>query len=207
MRENYPEQPICQENLLSNPFEQFQAWFTAAITAKIAEPNAFSLATLSENKQPNLRTVLLKSFNEAGFVFYTNFESAKASDIEQNPAVAMLFPWVSLYRQVKILGTAEKVSDAEALEYFHSRPIGSQIGAWASPQSKVIPDRAFLEERRDAISQEYANKTIPLPPHWGGYRIIPHLFEFWQGRRDRLHDRFQYRLSTNKTWLIERLAP
>ncbi len=205
-RENYTKGGLKRKNLSSNPFEQFELWFKQAMETDIPEPNAFSLATVSADHVPDIRTVLLKLFDEQGFVFFTNYESKKSRDIADNQNVAMLFPWVSLERQVKIIGKAEKISTAASLKYFLSRPHGSQLGAWVSQQSHVISSRSILELKLAEMKRKFLNKQVPLPDHWGGFRIVPEVVEFWQGGQNRLHDRFEYRLS-NGEWLINRLAP
>lgn len=201
------EQGLSRDELDPDPFRQFQKWFEDAISTGIPEPNGMGLATVDETGQPWLRTVLLKLYDEQGFVFYTNYESRKARQIAGNPKVALLFPWVALARQVKINGSATKVPTAESLRYFATRPRGSQIGAWASPQSQVITSRSLLEAKVDQIKRKFAHGEIPLPDFWGGYRVVPDRIEFWQGRDSRLHDRFSYDLEGDGTWRIERLAP
>lgn len=177
-----------------NPFRQFQRWFEDAIATGIPEPNAMSLATVAAAGQPCLRTVLLKFYDEQGFVFFTNYESRKSRQIVGNPKVALIFPWVALARQISITGAASSVLTTEALKYFATRPRGSQIGAWVSPQSQVISSRSLLEAKVDEIRRKFAYGEIPLPDFWGGYRVVPDSIEFWQGRDSRLHDRFLYAL-------------
>lgn len=191
----------------TNPFKQFEVWYGQTIETGIHEPGAMILATVDAGGQPWQRTVLLKLFDEKGFVFFTNYESRKAQQIAVNPEVSLLFPWHPLGRQMKITGVAEKVSTAESLKYFVTRPRGSQIGAWASGQSQVIKSRSLLESMFDSMKQKFADNEVPLPPFWGGYRIEPNTFEFWQARDSRLHDRFLYRKNESGNWLIERLAP
>jgi pyridoxamine 5'-phosphate oxidase len=200
-------QGLSRDALDPNPLRQFQQWFEDAIVAGLPEPNSMSLATVAQDGQPWLRTVLLKLYDEQGFVFFTNYESRKARQIATNPKVALLFPWVALARQVKIRGHAAKVPTAESLKYFATRPRGSQIGAWASPQSQVITSRSLLEAKVEEIKRKFAKGEIPLPDFWGGYRVVPEDIEFWQGRENRLHDRFSYRLQADGAWRIERLAP
>ncbi|MEJ2273225.1 MAG: pyridoxamine 5'-phosphate oxidase [Woeseiaceae bacterium] len=171
------------------------------------DPNAVTLSTVDSASRPSSRTVLLKSFDENGFVFYTNYESRKAADITANPNVSMLFFWSEAARQVKIRGTAEKIPTSESLKYFLSRPRGSQIGAWVSHQSSVISSRALLEEKFQEIKRKFREKDVPLPAFWGGYRVVPDQIEFWQGRANRLHDRFEYTKQDDGRWTIERLAP
>jgi pyridoxamine 5'-phosphate oxidase len=171
------------------------------------EPNAMSLATVSADGQPTQRTVLLKSFDERGFVFYTNLESRKARQISENANVSLLFPWLALQRQVSINGVAKRVATSEALAYFVTRPLGSQIGAWASPQSQVVTTRALLEEKWEEAKRKFRQGHVPMPSFWGGFRIVPRAIEFWQGRGHRLHDRFLYRRLEDGRWNVERLAP
>ena len=200
------ERGLDLDDLDPDPFRQFQRWYEQAIELQLPEPNAMSIATVSADGQPSLRTVLLKLYDQRGFVFFTNYESRKARDIAANPAVALLFPWVVLGRQVKITGTASKVSFTESLRYFTSRPRGSQIGAWASPQSQVITSRSLLDAKVEEMKRNFADGHIPLPSFWGGYRVQPQTIEFWQSRADRLHDRFVYRRD-GEGWEIGRLAP
>ncbi len=197
---------LAHSELDPDPIRQFQKWYELAISTALPEPNAMSLATVATNGQPSLRTVLLKLYDERGFVFFTNYESRKSQEIGQNPQVALLFPWVALARQVQIRGRAERISTAESLAYFLSRPRGSQIGAWSSPQSQVIRSRSLLESKVAEMKRKFAEGEIPLPDFWGGYRVVPDLIEFWQGRESRLHDRFCYRRESDG-WQIDRLAP
>jgi len=205
-RENYTAGGLRRGDLLTDPMEQFDRWFKQALETDIAEPNAFSLATVSTDNVPDIRTVLLKLFDKKGFVFFTNYESKKAKDIRTNPNVSMLFPWVSLQRQVKIIGKAEKISAAASLKYFLNRPHGSQLGAWVSQQSHVISSRSILEMKLAEMKRKFMNKQVPLPDHWGGFQIIPEIIEFWQGGENRLHDRFEYRKVAGQ-WQLDRLAP
>ncbi len=205
-RENYTKGGLKRADLSAHPIDQFESWFKQAMEAEIAEPNAFSLATVSPEGVPSLRTVLLKIFDKKGFVFFTNYESKKSKDIQQNPNVSALFPWITLERQVKIIGKAEKISAAASLKYFLSRPKGSQLGAWVSRQSHVISSRSILEIKLAEMKRKFKNRQVPIPDHWGGYRIVPEIIEFWQGGENRLHDRFEYRLEEN-VWKIVRLAP
>ncbi|MFZ0788196.1 MAG: pyridoxamine 5'-phosphate oxidase [Chromatiaceae bacterium] len=198
---------LSRDALDPDPVRQFQRWFEEAIEQDIPEPNAMSLATVDTSGQPYIRTVLLKLYDKSGFVFFTNYESRKARQIGENPRVSLLFPWVALARQVQIVGTARRIPTAESLKYFASRPRGSQIGAWASPQSRVITTRSLLEEKVAEIKRHFAQGQIPLPDFWGGYRVEPEMIELWQGRESRLHDRFQYVRGEDRNWLIERLAP
>lgn len=198
---------LSRDALDPDPIQMFQRWFQDAIAMGLPEPNSLSLATVDAEAQPWLRTVLLKLYDERGFVFYTNYESCKARHMEANPRVALLFPWVALARQVKITGTAERISTAESLKYFATRPRGSQIGAWASPQSQVITSRSLLEAKVDEIKRKFSHGEVPLPSFWGGYRVTPATIELWQGRESRLHDRFRYTRQADGGWAIERLAP
>ncbi len=207
LREEYKRAELSRNTLDDDPIKQFEKWFKEAMATVEKDPNAMSLATVNAIGQPSLRTVLLKYFDERGFVFFTNYESRKARDIGQNPRVALLFPWLVLERQVKIEGIAEKVSFAETARYFTTRPRGSQIGAWVSPQSSVIESRNFLLQKFEEMKVRFEKGQVPVPKHWGGYRVVPHVIEFWQGRPNRLHDRFQYSRQADGSWLIERLAP
>ena len=205
MRQGYENRGLTKKQLNTDPFLQFEAWFDEANT-KEPIPNAMSLATVGKSGKPMLRTVLLKLFDENGFVFFTNFKSRKAAQIEENPNVAILFNWVAMERQVSIIGVAEKIKTSESLKYFMSRPHGSQLGAWVSDQSSVLSSRKILEIKLEEIKLKFGKGKIPLPDFWGGYRIKPENFEFWQGCPDRLHDRFLY-TKTADEWGIERLAP
>ena len=200
-------QTLDREDLDDSPFVQFESWLADACEAELLDPNAMSIATVAHDGQPYCRTVLLKHYDEKGFVFYTNHESNKARHIAENGKVALLFFWRSLGRQIGIRGTASRISKAETLKYFPSRPRGSQIGAWVSAQSSVITSRSLLEVKFQEMKEKFSNKEVPLPSFWGGYRVIPDQIEFWQGRRNRLHDRFQYSREADGNWTIERLAP
>ncbi len=208
LRENYARQALSETDLLSDPVAQFATWFREAVDSQVREPNAMTLATASRQGRPSARTVLLKGFDAAGFVFYTNYESRKGQELAENPQAALLFTWLDLERQVRIEGLVEKITPAESLAYFQSRPKGSQIGTWASPQSRVIADRSVLEATEAELRSQYAAATnLPLPPFWGGYRLQPDLFEFWQGRPNRLHDRLLYSRRQAGDWSLVRLAP
>lgn len=206
-RDRAMTQGLSRGELDPDPFRQFQRWFEDAIATGIPEPNAMSLATVAADGQPTLRTVLLKLYDEQGFVFFTNYQSRKARQIAGHPKVALLFPWVGLARQVKITGAAARVPTAVSLRYFATRPRGSQIGAWASPQSQVITSRSLLEAKVEEIRRKFSQGEIPLPDFWGGYRVVPDSIEFWQGRESRLHDCFLYSLAPGGGWHIARLAP
>lgn len=190
----------------ADPVAQFSTWFTQATDVGLHEPNAMTLATVDETGMPYQRTVLLKYYDGGGFVFFTNYASRKARQMELNPRVSLLFPWITLERQVIIQGTVEKISSAESLKYFVSRPRESQIGAWVSNQSEVITSRKFLMQKLAEIKDKFSHGEIPLPSFWGGYRVVPQTIEFWQGGPARLHDRFLYR-KDNSTWAIDRLSP
>ncbi len=207
LREEYTRHGLTKKDLDTDPFKQFEKWFQQATDAELPEPNAMSLATASAKGEPSIRTVLLKYFDEKGFVFFTNYESRKAQQIEENPNVALLFLWLPLERQIKIQGTAAKISTAESFDYFTSRPRGSQLGAWCSAQSSVISSRKLLEMKFEELKYKFQHGEIPLPSFWGGYRVKPTRFEFWQGRPNRLHDRFSYTLNDEKNWEIHRLSP
>ena len=198
---------LDREDLDDDPIIQFEDWFGYACENVPMDPNAFSISTVDLQNRPSSRTVLLKYFDENGFVFFTNFGSKKAEHIENNPNVAMLFFWSDAARQVKIRGTAARIPASETLKYFMSRPRGSQIGAWVSAQSSVISSRSLLESEFQKLKKKFKNKEVPLPSFWGGYRVVPYEVEFWQGRRNRLHDRFQYTKQDDGSWKIERLAP
>ena len=198
---------LDREDLNDDPIVQFEDWFRYACETVSLDPNAVTLATVDSKMRPSSRTVLLKSFDEKGFVFFTNYESRKAADMEKNPNVSLLFFWSESARQVKIRGTAEKIPMKESLAYFLSRPRGSQIGAWVSAQSSVISSRSLLEAKFQEIKQKFGDKDVTLPAFWGGYRVVPDQIEFWQGRRNRLHDRFEFTKQDDGSWKIERLAP
>ena len=198
---------LRRRDLDPDPIKQFSNWFTAAIEAEIRDVNTMSLATAGRDAKPSVRVVLLKGFDQDGFVFFTNYESEKGVQLEANPYASLAFYWIELDRQIRIAGKTEKTSRQESEGYFHSRPIGSQLGAWASRQSEVLDGRRVLDARMVEMTERFGDNPIPLPPHWGGYRVKPDTIEFWQGRPNRLHDRFRYRRQTDGSWLIERLAP
>ncbi len=205
-RKEYSDKGMHREDLDSSPVVQFKEWFQQAIDLKLHEPNAMTLATVGEDGMPFQRTVLLKYFDEGGFVFFTNYSSRKAQQIEKNPKVSLLFPWVTLERQVIVQGKAEKISAAESLKYFSSRPRESQLGAWVSNQSEVISSRKLLLQKLNEIKEKFQHGEIPLPSFWGGYRIVPEAVEFWQGGPARLHDRFLYQ-KDGADWSVDRLSP
>ena len=207
LREEYKKGQLRRKDLQDDPFKQFETWFQQACNADLLEPNAMTLSTVSEQGQPFMRTVLLKYFDVNGFVFFTNYESRKAQQIGTNPHVSILFTWLPLQRQVHITGNAEKVTTAESWEYFTSRPRGSQLGAWTSQQSSVISSRQLLLMQFEQIKHKFLDGEIPLPDFWGGYRVVPNSFEFWQGCPNRLHDRFLYTIQEEQSWQIQRLAP
>lgn len=201
---------LWEGDLAADPVHQFAAWFTEAERAALDEPNAMTVSSVDPDGRPSVRTVLLKAFDARGFVFFTNYESRKGRELTARPAVALLFPWHPMGRQVIVLGDAERTGRDETAAYFRSRPHGSQLGAWASEQSTVIPDRAELESRYDELAQRYPEgEGVPVPPFWGGFRVVPRSVEFWQGRVNRLHDRLRYTADpdTPTGWRVERLCP
>jgi len=198
---------LRRSDLDPDPIKQFGNWFTAAIEAGIRDVNAMSLATTGRDARPSVRIVLLKGFDQDGFVFFSNYESEKGKQLEANPNAGLAFYWVELDRQIRISGKVKKTSRKESQTYFHSRPVGSQLSAWASRQSEVIDARRVLDARMAEMMERFAGKPVPLPPHWGGYRLKPDTMEFWQGRPNRLHDRFGYTRQSDDSWRIDRLAP
>ena len=198
---------LSREMLDSNPYKQFELWFKQACEVDVVDANAMSLATVSVDGKPSIRTVLLKTFDNRGFVFFTNLSSQKSRQIQANPNVAVLFPWTELERQIEITGIAEKISMSESLKYIATRPRGSQLGAWVSRQSSEISSRKILMARLEKLKNRFSQGEIPMPDFWGGYRIIPNIIEFWQGRENRLHDRFEYFRVDEDNWDIRRLAP
>ncbi len=205
LRAEYSKSQLSLDSVAADPHLQFRKWFDEAVSGELLEPNAMVLSTLGE-KGPMQRTVLMKALDASGIVFYTNYESRKAKHMERNPNVSVLFPWYALERQVLIAGEVEKISSAESFKYFVSRPFGSQLGAWVSQQSKVISNRSLLETKLAEMKEKFKDGKVPLPDFWGGYKIKPHYYEFWQGRKSRLHDRIQYSLK-GSNWIIERLSP
>ena len=199
---------LAKSNIDANPIRQFQTWLDEVRASGVSEQDAISmtLATATKDGQPSARMVLLKSFDDRGFVFYTNYHSRKGKELSDNPRACLLFYWPQLWRQVRIEGDIAKVSTAESEEYFQSRPLGSRLGAWASDQSEVVDAREVLEAQFAELEKRFGD-DVPRPEHWGGYRLKPHSIEFWQGRDNRLHDRLLYRLQDDRTWVIERLGP
>ncbi len=206
LRREYSIKPLTRSDLNPDPLRQFETWFEEALRVEAMDPNAMSIATVAKDGRPSIRTVLLKYYGRDGFVFYTNLGSRKANEIDGNEHVALLFYWHELHRQIKILGRAERIGAADNVRYFMRRPRDSQIGAWVSQQSSIISSRSILENKFAEMKQKFANGDVPLPSFWGGYRVVPASVEFWQGRENRLHDRFAY-TSAQSGWEIERLAP
>ena len=207
LRKDYSLAGLAEKDLAKDPFRQFEKWFQEAEAAKIPEPNAMVLATANREGRPSSRAVLLKGLDGRGFVFYSNHESRKGRELDANPQATLLFPWFGLERQVIVEGAVTKVAREESEAYFHSRPQASQLAAWVSQQSSVISGRKVIEESMRELEKKYAGLTVPLPAHWGGWRLAPETVEFWQGRRSRLHDRLRYRREKDGGWSVERLAP
>jgi pyridoxamine 5'-phosphate oxidase len=207
IRKEYTLQSLSETDVFVDPLQQFEKWWNEALQSHIAEVNAMTLATASKEGVPSARIVLLKGFDKKGFVFFTNYNSFKGQQLLENPRACLVFFWKELERQVRVTGLVEKISDKDSDAYFDSRPEGSRIGAWASPQSEVINGREWLEKNSNTILQQFEGKKIERPPYWGGYCVRPVCIEFWQGRPDRLHDRIQYNLQDDASWDIERLAP
>jgi pyridoxamine 5'-phosphate oxidase len=208
MREEYREGELNREDMASDPFRQFDLWFKEALAKpEISEANAMTLATAGADGRVTARTVLLKAWDEKGFVFFTNYHSVKGQQIAENDQVALLFPWLPLERQVSVSGRAEKIAAAESLAYFSSRPFTSRLGAWVSDQSSIVTSRKLLEMKFEEVRQKYANGDVPIPDFWGGYRVRPETVEFWQGRTSRLHDRFLYTRKDENDWSLDRLSP
>ena len=207
IRKDYKLRSLLEKDVATQPIRQFDTWWQEALHSEIDEVNAMTLATASADGVPAARVVLLKGYDERGFVFFTNYESFKGMQLAENPRACLVFFWKELERQVRITGLVEKVSAEESDAYFNSRPEGSRIGAWVSPQSQVINSREWLEEQEKKYLSDFSGKPLKRPDHWGGYRVKPISIEFWQGRSNRLHDRIQYSLQADNTWIIERLAP
>jgi pyridoxamine 5'-phosphate oxidase len=207
IRKDYTLHALNEDEVTASPFIQFEKWWHDANQSSIDEVNAMTLATAGSDGQPDARTVLLKAFDESGFVFFTNYDSHKGKQLEENPKCSLLIFWRELERQVRIIGTAEKISVKESIEYYDSRPDGSKIGAWASPQSLVVAGKGWLHETFNYYAERFKHGKIPKPPHWGGYRVKPSKIEFWQGRPSRMHDRILYTHTWENNWTIERLAP
>lgn len=207
LRQNYSRYGLSETDVDPNPFKQFATWLQQAVDAQLLEPNAMTLATATPDGQPSARMVLLKDFDERGFVFFTNYQSHKGKQLTDNPWAALVFWWVPLERQVRIEGKVEKIAPQESDAYFHSRPRESQLGAWVSDQSQIIANRDLLEQKLEELTAQYTDREIPRPPDWGGFRVVPTNIEFWQGRPSRLHDRLRYCLTEEGAWLIERLSP
>jgi pyridoxamine 5'-phosphate oxidase len=206
IRKDYKLQTLLEADVAPDPIVQFGKWWDEAVKSEIYEVNAMTLATADKNNIPSARIVLLKGYDKNGFVFFTNYQSHKGEQLLQNPNACLVFFWAALERQIRITGTVEKISAADSDAYFTSRPAGSRIGAWASPQSSVIANRTIIEEKLKNLEQQFGDNNIPRPPYWGGYIVKPTQIEFWQGRPSRLHDRIQYTLQED-SWVIERLAP
>jgi len=205
LRKSYEKAELSEDASAADPLKQFERWLNEAIQSEVPEPNAMTVATVASNMRPSTRVVLIKGYDERGIVWYTNYDSRKGKELAGNPFAALQFHWVELERVVRIEGRMEKISDAESDAYFHSRPLDSRIGAWASPQSEVIGGRGVLVTNAAKYAAQFMLNP-PRPPHWGGYRLVPDEWQFWQGRRSRLHDRLRYRLNEGN-WLRERLAP
>ena len=206
-RQEYANIPLDESSMADEPFKQFENWYQQAVNSKLIEPNAMVLATVARDAYPTQRTVLLKYYDPSGFVFFTNYTSRKAKQISENDRVSLLFQWLPLQRQLEINGRAERVSAAESLKYFAMRPRGSQLGAWVSQQSTIISSRSLLETKLAELKQKFASGLVPIPSAWGGYRVVPSRLEFWQGGRDRLHDRFEYVRQHESDWVMRRLSP
>ena len=207
IRKDYMLQTLLEQDMAPDPYQQFGRWWADALKSDISEVNAMTLATASLQGMPDARIVLLKEYTEKGFVFFTNYESDKGVQLKENPNACLVFFWKELERQVRITGSVEKISAEDSDAYFYSRPVESRVGAWASPQSTVIAGRHIIEENVIKLKQEFEGKPVTRPPHWGGYIVMPHAIEFWQGRPSRLHDRFQYKIQDGGGWSLNRLAP
>ena len=206
LRRDYALASLSETQVHPDPIRQFEAWFADALAAQVLEPNAMTLATATSDGVPSARVVLLKGVDAGGFVFFTDYRSRKAAELAENPLAALVFLWKEIERQVRVSGAVSRVTAAESEAYYRSRPLGSRLGAWVSHQSSVLASRAEIEERWQSVSQRFADGDVPLPPHWGGYRVMPDEIEFWQGRPNRLHDRLRYE-RTSSGWTISRLSP
>lgn len=208
LRREYARSRLDEQDLAADPFVMFATWFAQAVETAVPEPNAMTLATVGPNGTPSARIVLLKAADAAGFVFFTDYRSRKGAELAANPHAALVFYWHELERQVRIVGTASRISESESDAYYRTRPLGSRLGAWASEQSAVLPSRGALESRLAAVEARYPDAEVPRPPHWGGFRVTPAEVEFWQGRESRLHDRLRYRRADDAdAWIVERLSP
>jgi len=207
LRRDYGQRALNEHEIPAEPFDLLRVWLKEALESGLLEPNAVALATVNSDGQPSVRAVLLRDMDERGFVFFTNYESQKARELRHNPRAALLFLWVPLERQVRVEGFVERVSEEESDAYFRTRPRSYQLAAWASPQSEPIPDREFLERRFRKVEQHFAGREVPRPPFWGGFRLVPERIEFWQGLRNRLHDRLLYTRQPDGSWRLQRLAP
>ena len=207
IRRDYQLKSLSEQDVLTDAIQQFTTWWEEALKAEIDEVNAMALSTTKADGRPTSRIVLLKGYDENGFVFFTNYDSHKGQELIRKPFASLLFFWKELERQVRIEGKCEKISTEESDAYFYSRPLGSRLGAWASPQSQVIPNREVLENQAEQLTLKYSDGIVPRPPHWGGFRVVPHSIELWQGRSNRLHDRILYTKNESSNWGIARLAP
>lgn len=207
IRRDYQLKSLSEQDVLADPIQQFTIWWQEALTAEIDEVNAMTLSSTKADGRPSARIVLLKGYDEKGFVFFTNYDSNKGHELMTNPFASLLFFWKELERQVRVDGKCEKISSEESDAYFYSRPLGSRLGAWASPQSQVIPNRDVLEKQAEQLTLKYNDGIVPRPPHWGGFRVVPDSIELWQGRSNRLHDRILYTKNKSSNWGIARLAP
>ena len=207
LRREYNSDGLRESDAAENPFDQFELWFQQAVDAKIDLPDAMTLATASKDGLPSARIILLRGFDDRGLVFFTDYQSQKGQELAENPRAALVFYWRELDRQIRVSGTVNTVSHEESEKYFRSRPVGSQLAALASNQGEVIPNRQKLESKYKQLVETYRHKEVPIPPYWGGFRLSPHWFEFWQGRPNRLHDRLRYTRRSDEGWKIERLSP